>query len=117
MAANQPVPSAQISNAADFIARAGEQATGSGNWLGKPPVLAGMLELPTTNLTAGTAVYGGFQAGFAIALRAGLTVDVVRYGKPTSGQHLLIAIMRRRVWCCSPSASSGSSRWWCNPGR
>lgn len=94
MGVKQPLPTAMITNNADFIARASQQASTAGSWLGKPPVLANMAELYTTALAAGTAFLGGFEAGFAIALREQLVMEVIRYGKPTSATHLLIATMR-----------------------
>ncbi len=94
MAVNQPLPASMISNTADFIARASQFAYDAGNWLGKPPALSGMGEYPTTKVTAGTAIYGGFNLGFAIALRQQLRLEVVRFGKPTSASHLLVAHMR-----------------------
>jgi len=94
LTANQDLPSAHISAVADFTARAGQLASTAGSWLGKPPALASMAELFTTILTTGTAISGDFAAGLAIALRQALTVEVVRFGKPGSGSHLLIAHMR-----------------------
>ncbi|MDW5441981.1 phage major capsid protein [Polaromonas sp. SM01] len=91
---NQRIPSAHISAPADFIARAGQLASTSGTWLGKPPALAAMSELQTTGMSAGTALFGDFAAAFAIAMRSDLRVEVVRHAKPTSGSHLLVAHMR-----------------------
>jgi len=59
-----------------------------------PPALAGMAELHTTSLTAGTALFGDFAAGCAVAMRQELRVEVVRHAKPTSASHLLVAHMR-----------------------
>ncbi|MDO8248947.1 MAG: phage major capsid protein [Rhodoferax sp.] len=94
LALNQRLPSAHISAPADFIGRAGQLASTAGMWLGKPPALAGMTELHTTGLTAGTALFGNFAEAFAIALRSELRVEVVRHAKATSGSHLLVAHMR-----------------------
>lgn len=94
LALNQRLPSAHISAPADFIARASQLAATAGSWLGKPPALAGMAELQTTGLTAGTALFGNFAEAFAIAMRSELRVEVVRHAKPTSGSHLLVAHMR-----------------------
>lgn len=94
LAANQPLPTSMIGNTADFIARASQLASTAGSWLGKPPVLSGMAELPTTKVTAGTAIYGGFERSFAIALRQQLTLEVIRFGNATSGLHHLVAHMR-----------------------
>lgn len=94
LAANQEVPFAHIGAPADFIARASQLASTAGSWLGKPPALASMRELFSTGVTAGTALFGDFAAGFAIAMRQELRVEVVRHAKPASGSHLLIAHMR-----------------------
>lgn len=94
MAAKQPIPQSLICNAVDFIGRASQLASTAGSWLGKPPALDGMTEYPTTAIGAGTAIYGGFDLGFAVAMRQGLMLEVVRFGKPLSASHLLIAHMR-----------------------
>lgn len=94
LALNQRLPVAHISASADFIARAGQMINTNNGWLGAPPVLARMLELQTSGLTAGTALFGNFAEAFAIALRSELRVEVVRHAKPTSGSHLLVAHMR-----------------------
>lgn len=94
MGAKQGIPTAMITNTADFIARASQQAATAGSWLGKPPALASMVELPTTALAAGIAIYGGFPEGFAVAMRQELHLEIVRYGKPTKASHLLVATMR-----------------------
>ena len=91
---NQALPTAHISAPADMIARAGQTASTSGVWLGAPPLLAAMRELHSTGLTAGTALFGDFAAGCAVAMRQELRVEVVRHAKPTSGSHLLVAHMR-----------------------
>lgn len=93
MALDQDIPTAMISNTADFIARA-SQLTSTADWLSRPPVLSSMLELPTTKLTAGTGIMGDFQRGFGVVVREQLKLEVVRYGKPGSVTHLLIATMR-----------------------
>lgn len=94
MGLNQALPAAMIANTADFMARSSQLASTAGNWLGAPPVLATMLDLYTTGITAGTAIHGNFAEALAIALRSELTVEVVRFGKPGSGSHLLVAHMR-----------------------
>ena len=94
LALNQRLPGVHISAPADFIARASQLASSAGSWLGKPPALAGMTELQTTGLTAGTALFGDFAAGFAIGMRSDLRVEVIRHQKPTSASHLLVAHMR-----------------------
>lgn len=94
LALNQGLPTAHISSPADMIARAGQLASTSGTWLGAPPLLSGMRELQTTGLTAGTALFGDFAAAFAFAVRSTMTVEVLRYQKPTRATHLLVAQMR-----------------------
>jgi hypothetical protein len=91
---NQALPTAHISAPADMIARAGQLASTSGTWLGAPPLLSAMRELHSTGLTAGTALFGDFAAGCAVAMRQELRVEVVRHAKPTSASHLLVAHMR-----------------------
>lgn len=91
---NQDLPLAHIGAPADFIARAGQLASTAGSWLGKPPALATMQELFTTSMSAGTAIFGDFAAGFAIALRDELSIEVVRHAKATSGSHLMVCHMR-----------------------
>ena len=94
LAADQPLPTAMITNTADYIARASQLASTAGSWLGKPPALSGMVELPTTGITAGLAVYGGFARSFAVAMRQELRLEVIRFGNATSGMHSLVAHMR-----------------------
>lgn len=93
MGLNQRLPNSHISAPADFIGRAGQVST-TGEWIGKPPALAGMAELQTTGLTAGTALFGNFAEAFAIALRSDLRMEVVRHQNPKNGSHLLVAHMR-----------------------
>lgn len=90
---NQLLPTAHIGASADFVAR-GSQLTSDGAWLGRPPLLATMLEAHSTGLTAGTALFGNFAEAFAIALRSDLRIEIVRHAKPTSATHLLVAHMR-----------------------
>lgn len=94
LAVNQDLPFAHVSAPADFIARASQLASTAGSWLGKPPALSDMRELFSTSMSAGTALFGDFAAGFAIALREELRIEVVRHAKPTSGSHLLVCHMR-----------------------
>ena len=94
MTANQGIPLAMINNSADFIARAGLLASTAGSWLGKPPILANMAELPTTKLAAGTGIFGDFAKAFAIAVRQGLRLEVIRFGKHKSATHVLVAHAR-----------------------
>jgi hypothetical protein len=94
LALNQDLPGAHISTPANFMARAGQLASTAGSWLGKPPALVGMAELFTSSMTTDVAAFGDFAAGFAIAMRAELTLEVVRHAKATSGSHLLVAHMR-----------------------
>lgn len=94
MAAGQPLPRAMISAAADYMARASQLASTSGNWLGKPPALANMLELPTSNLTAGTGFFGDFARALLIASRSELRLEVIRWKAATKAQHALVAHAR-----------------------
>lgn len=94
LAAKQALPTAMITNATDFIARASQLASTAGSWLGKPPVLAGMTELPTTALAAGTALYGGFNDAFMVVTRQELRLEVIRFYDPGRYSHELVAHMR-----------------------
>jgi HK97 family phage major capsid protein len=94
LTANQGLPTAIIGNSADFITRAGQIAISAGTWLGKPPFLSAMVELPTTKVTAGTAILGNFFKGFAIAVRQEMTVEVVRWHQYKSASHVLVAHSR-----------------------
>jgi HK97 family phage major capsid protein len=104
VAANQPVPTASIVTPANFAARNGQLASTAGSWLGKPPFLAGMLEYPTSSMTADISILDGFERGVAIAMRQDLTLEMVRFGKPTSGQHYLVAYMRAAAVVLQPKA-------------
>jgi hypothetical protein len=94
LALNQGVPLAHISSAADWAARAAQVASTSGMWLGAPPSLVGMTELATTSLNAGTALLGDFSQALAFVVRSDLALEIVRFGKPTSAMHMLIAHAR-----------------------
>ena len=58
----------------------------------------------TSSMTSDIAVLGGFRRGVAIVSRMDLTLEVVRYGKPTSGQHLLVAVMRAAAVVLQPKS-------------
>lgn len=94
LGADQTLPSAFIGSEGDFIARASQLASTAGSWLGKPPVLAGMLELPTTKMSDGTAVFGDFARGLGVAVRQELRLEVVRFHKHLSYSHVLMAHAR-----------------------
>lgn len=94
LAVDQDVPAALIGNATDFAARASELASTSGAWLGRPPVLADMLDLPTTALSAGTAIFGDFARGIAMVARLELTLEMLRFAKPGAYTHTLLAHAR-----------------------
>lgn len=94
MGVDQPLPTALVGNTADFIARASQLASTAGSWLGKPPVLSNMVEYPTTGVAAGTAILGGFDRAFAVAIRQELRLEVVRWNKPGKATHVLVAHMR-----------------------
>lgn len=104
MAAGKPLPTAMISSAADFVARASQLASTSGNWLGKPPALAGMVELPTSNLAAGKGFFGDFSRGLMIAARSELRVEVIRWKNATKAQHALVAHARLDAYVVQPKA-------------
>ena len=104
MGAGQRLPVAMVSSAADFIARAGQLASTSGAWLGRPPALSAMLELPTSNLAAGTGFFGDFSRGVLIGSRSELRLEVVRWQKPTQGQHALVAHARMDAYIVQPKA-------------
>lgn len=94
LAANQDLPQAHISTPANYAARSVILASTAGSWLGKPPYLANMQELFTSSMTADQALFGDFSTGVAIVVRSDLRLELVRHGKPTSGQHLLVAHAR-----------------------
>ncbi len=98
------VPTAMICNPADFVARASELATGGGTWLGAPPALANMLDLPSTAMTVGKAILGDFAQGVGIGVRQELRLEVVRWAKSTSASHLLVAYARMQAYVLQPTA-------------
>lgn len=104
MAAGQPLPRAMVSAAADFMARASQLASTSGAWLGRPPALAEMLELPTANVTAGTGFFGDFERAMVIAARQDMRVELIRWQQPTKAIHLLVAHMRADAYVLQPGA-------------
>jgi hypothetical protein len=112
---DQRLPRAHISAAADFISRASQVASTAGNWLNRPEALREMVELFTTKLTAGTAIFGDFT-GFGVAIRQDLRLELIRFQSPTSYSHLLVAHARAEGYVLQPKklyvqeavASSGS---------
>lgn len=94
MVFNQGIPTALISNPADMISRASELASTGGTWLGRPDLLKDLLELSSNGLDAGTAIFGNWAQAFAVAVRSQLQLEIVRYAKPGSFSHLLVASMR-----------------------
>lgn len=103
LAANQGLPTAHISTAANYAARSVILASTAGSWLGRPPYLSGMQELFTTSVTADTAIFGNFAEAVAIAIRSDLTLEVVRHGKPGYGSHLLVAHARADAVVLQPT--------------
>jgi len=99
---DQDLPLSLIASAEDFGARAAELAVDGGQWLGAPPVLRDMLDLPTSSMSEGVALFGNFSAGVAVALRQDLLLELVRFGKPNSASHLLMATMRAQIFCLQP---------------
>ena len=112
LAADQDLPRAGIFNSADFIARAGQQAqvyngtelTSGGAWLGAPPVLAGMADLPTEGMNSGSAILGSFARGFAIAVRQDIRLEMVRWADGGRGAHELVAYGRLGGYVVQPNA-------------
>ncbi|MHB1400675.1 MAG: phage major capsid protein [Trichloromonadaceae bacterium] len=102
MGVNQGTPGALICNTADFIARATQTST-NGGWLGRPEVLKDMLELATTKVTAGTAIFGDWAKAFALVVRQGLSLEVVRFAKSGSYTHLLVAHARMAGYVLQPN--------------
>ena len=98
---DQRLPKAHISAAADFIARASQVASTAGNWLNRPEALKEMLELFTTRLSAGTAIFGDFT-GFGVAIRQDLRLELIRFQSPTSYSHLLVAHARAEGYVLQP---------------
>jgi HK97 family phage major capsid protein len=94
MALNQSVPAAAIVHPTNYVARHASLASTAGSWLGAPPLLSNMLEVPTTSMTLDISVLGGFERGVGIVMRQDLSLEIVRYGKPTAASHLLVATMR-----------------------
>ena len=101
---NQDIPVALIANAADFGARAAELGTANGNWLGAPPILKNMLDLPTTGMSVGTALFGNFTQGVAVAIRQDLQLEMLRFGKPTAASHYLMCTLRAQIFVLQPKA-------------
>ena len=108
LAANMDVPTALISHPADWALRNGQRwdsvTTADGAWLGAPAVLKNMLDLPTTSMTQGKALFGNFAAGVAVVVRQELRLELVRWGKPGYGSHLLAAYARMQVYAMQPAA-------------
>jgi HK97 family phage major capsid protein len=91
---NHGLPTSHIGNTADFMARAGQLASTAGTWLGKPPVLADMIELFTTKISAGTAIVGDMAKAFAIITRQNINLEIIRFQQPGAYSHLLVAHAR-----------------------
>jgi len=104
LAADQDLPKALISSPGDFIARASQAADSSGVWLGAPPVLVNMLDLPTTGMSDATAIMGDFAIGFGVASRVDMQLELIRWGKPGYGTHLLVAWARMAGYVLQPKA-------------
>jgi len=98
LAADQEVPRAGIFSPADFMGRAGQLAVESGTWLGPPPILAGMLDLETSNMADGVAILGDFAAGVALAMRRDVSLEIVRFKHYKKFSHLLMAYLRGEIY-------------------
>lgn len=103
LALNQDIPKALICSTSDYIARAGELASTAGSWLGAPPVLAGMADLFTTKLSAGTGIMGDFYQGVTIAVRSDLRLEMVRWNQYKKGSHVLVAYARAAAVAIQPN--------------
>ena len=101
--ADQEIPKAMICSPGDFISRASQVASSSGVWLGAPPALKDMLDLETSGMPGGTAILGDFARGFGIAVRHELRLELVRWGKPTYGSHVLVAFCRMAGYVLQPN--------------
>lgn len=93
LAVDQTIPPALIAHVADFTARSSE-TDGNAAWLGAPPFLSTMRDLPTTAMTADRAVFGDFSRSLAIVTRSELRLEVIRFAKAASYSHLLVAHAR-----------------------
>lgn len=102
--ADQSIPGSYIMNAGDFVTRSGLLASTAGSWLGKPPFLANMQELPTTKIAAGQAIFGDFVRAFSVIVRQNVQLEVVRFSKSTSYTHLLVAHARMDGGVLQPAA-------------
>jgi len=100
LASNAGLPGALICSPGDFIDRAGEVT--DGGWLGAPRILENMLDLETSAMSDGTAILGRFDLGFAIAARAQLRLELIRWAKPGSGTHLLACHARLGGYVLQP---------------
>ena len=100
---NQGLPKACICGPGDYIARAGQLASTAGSWLGAPPILKDMLDLETSGMTDGFAILGNFELGFGIAVRQELRLEVIRWGKPGFGSHILVAFARMAGYVLQPN--------------
>lgn len=96
-------PQAVISNAGDYAKRV-SQVAGDGHWIGRPNELLPMKDLFTTSMTAGKSVMGDFSLGVLLAMRQELRMEIVRWQKPGSATHLLVAYMRGGFYITQPKA-------------
>jgi HK97 family phage major capsid protein len=103
LALNQGIPKACICGPGDYIARAGQLASTGGQWLGAPPILKDMLDLETSGMTDGFAILGNFELGVGLAVRQELTLEVIRWGKPGFGSHILVAFARMAGYVLQPN--------------
>jgi hypothetical protein len=62
-----------------------------------------MLDLETSGMPGGTAILGDFARGFGIAVRHELRLELVRWGKPTYGSHVLVAFCRMAGYVLQPN--------------
>ncbi|SDU32291.1 phage major capsid protein, HK97 family [Nitrosomonas ureae] len=96
-------PKTVISNASDYAKRI-SQVSGDGQWLVNPPPLATMKDLFSTHMTAGKALMGDFERSVLLAIRSELRIEIVRWHRPGSASHLMIAYMRGAFYTVQPGS-------------
>jgi hypothetical protein len=101
---NGPFPTALVCHPSDWTARHSATASESGVWLGPPPALAGMLDLETSKMIYGTAVFGRFDLGLCLAIRSDLRIETLRFAKPGHVSHVLMVTMRAEFYVLQPAA-------------
>ena len=65
-------------------------------------MLLPMEDLFSTMMTAGKGILGNFEKGLMLAMRQELRLEVVRWQKPGSATHLMVAYMRAGFYTVQP---------------